>query len=248
MAAAAESKRLMEAMGEEYCDPSTSRARIAAKRASQKQEHRDQVLQRRSEIKKEKKEAKRVARREEKKREKKRRRKEAEERAARVERGYGLAKGSQKQSSDGEEENAEGASSGDDSTGTSVTPPPRKAKMSRRKKLRMLQVLNAERREVERKQLAKEFAAAHENSEGIEFKERAFRPSKAAIMMNQRNFYDDARLSTRRPGSRASVFEPSLEDTAYGKAKIKKAIINYYSLSLFRVSVLCGRREIILLK
>ena len=222
MAAAAESKRLMEAMGDEYCDPSTSRARIAAKRALQKQEHRDQVLQRRSEIKKEKKEAKRAARREEKKREKKRRRKEAEERAARVERGYGLAKGSQKQSSDGEEDHVEGASSGDDSTGTSVTPPPRKAKMSRRKKLRMLRVLNAERREAERKQLAKEFAAAHENSEGIEFKERAFRPSKAAIMMNQRNFYDDARLSTRRPGSRASVFEPSLEDTAYGKAKIKK--------------------------
>ena len=93
-------------------------------------------------------------------------------------------------------------------------------KMSRRKKLMLLKQAGDIERAKQQKILDNEFHAAHENSEGIEFKKKAYRPSKAAIMLKDNNFYNDARLSTRRPGSRNNVFEPSLEDTAYGRAKI----------------------------
>ena len=99
---------------------------------------------------------------------------------------------------------------------------PSPKKMSRRKKLRLLAAANAAERDRLKKKEEAEFHAAHENSEGMAFKKKAYRPSKAAIMLNDQNYYNDARLSTRRPGSRNSVFEPDLENTAYGRAKIAK--------------------------
>ena len=91
-------------------------------------------------------------------------------------------------------------------------------KWSKRKKMRKLRELLDQKDAKERAQREVEFHALHKNTEGEEYKKRAYRPSIAAIMLNDRNFYDDARLHTRRPGSRASVFEPALENTSFGRA------------------------------
>ena len=100
-------------------------------------------------------------------------------------------------------------------------PKPKKSptqKWSKRKKMRKLRELLDKKEEEARLKKESKYKALHSNTEGEEYKKRAYRPSKARIMLNERNFYDDARLHTRRPGSRASIFEPSLENTDFGKA------------------------------
>ena len=114
----------------------------------------------------------------------------------------------------------EEAETGSQSSQPKPKPKP-KQKISKRKKMAMLKKLRDKERAIQKAKDDAEYHAAHSNSEGNEFKRKAYLPSKAAIMLNERNYYDDARLSTRRPGSRNSVFEPALEDTAYGKAKIQ---------------------------
>jgi hypothetical protein len=182
--AAAETKAMVESMGDEYADPKDME-RVQRKREEAKQEHRDKIKAKRRALKKEKKKAAKLL-------------------AAR-------GNGNDNNDNNGDDEQGDGQ-------GIKKKPV---QKLSRRKKMRMLKALRDRERAVEKEKEEAEYNAAHANSEGIEFKKRAYRPTKAAIMMNARNFYDDARLSTRRPGSRNSVFEPSLEDTVYGRAKIQ---------------------------